>query len=82
MKHRKFQWSSFEAMNLFTNNKTDIMKINLERKTSQFEICLKQWQHRILTLMEKLFVVTLHFQNFFFCPFISSKPTKVPNRSN
>ena len=60
MKNKKFQWSSIEARALgmiFTNNKTDIMKLNLEKKISQFETCLKQWQHRKLTLMGKVTVV-------------------------
>ena len=67
MKSRKFQWSSIEARALpmiLTNIKTNIMKLNLEKKIRQFEICLKQWQHRKLTLMEKVTVVkNLHFQN-------------------
>ena len=60
MKNKKIQWSSIEARALgmiFTNNKTDIMKLNLEKKISQFETCLKQWQHRKLTLMGKVTVV-------------------------
>ena len=60
MKNRKFQWSSIEAKALgmiFTNIKTDIMNLNLEKKIRQFEICLKQWQHRKLTLMGKVTVV-------------------------
>ena len=40
----------------FTNIKTDIMKLNLEKTIRQFEICLKQWQHRKLTLMGKVTV--------------------------
>ena len=60
MKNRSFQWRSIEAKALgmiFTNIKTDIMKLNLEKKIRQFEICLKQWQHRKLTLMGKVTVV-------------------------
>ena len=49
---------------IFTNIKTDIMKLNLEKKIRQVEICFKQWQHRKLTLMGKVTVVkNLYFQN-------------------
>ena len=86
MKNKQFQWSSIEARALgmiFTNNKTDIMKINLEKKISQFETCLKQWQHRKLTLMGKVTVVKKNCTpKTNFCTFISAKPTKVHNRSN
>ena len=57
MKNRTFQWSSIEARALgiiFTNTKTNTMQLNLEKKIRQFEICLKQWQHRKLTLMGKV----------------------------
>ena len=64
---KKNQRSSIEARALgiiFTNNKTDIMKLNLEKKIGQFETCLKQWQHRKLTLMGKVTVVKkMHSQN-------------------
>ena len=67
MKNTKFQWSSIEARALgmiFTNNKTDIMKLNLEKKISQLKTCLKQWQHKKLTLMGKVTIVKkLHSQN-------------------
>ena len=63
--NKKNQWSEARALGMiFTNNKTDIMKLNLERKISLFEYFLKQWQHRKLTLMGKVTVVKkLHFQN-------------------
>ena len=60
MKNRKCQWSSIEARALgmiFTNNKIDKIKLNLKKKIREFEICLKQWQHRKLTLMGKVTVV-------------------------
>ena len=60
MKNKKIQRSSIEARALgmiFTNNKTDIMKLNFEKQISQFEICLKQWQQRKLTLVVKVTVV-------------------------
>ena len=46
---------------IFTNNKTDIIKLSLEKKISHF--LLKQWQHRKRTLMGKVTVVKMHFQN-------------------
>ena len=33
------------------------MELNLLKKNRQFEICLKQWQHRKLTLMGKVTVI-------------------------
>ena len=43
---------------IFTNNKQDETE-SRRRKMSQFEICLKQWQHRKATLMGKLMVVKI-----------------------
>ena len=60
LKHRKFQWSSTEASSLgmtFTTNKELTFQINLESKVKHFEPCLKQWQHRKLTLMGKITVI-------------------------
>ena len=54
LKERKFQWGSIDPRALgmiLTNIKTDIMKLNLEKMVRQFETCLKQWEHRKLTLM-------------------------------
>ena len=56
LKDRKFQWSSTEASSLgmtFGTNKENIFRANLEPKIKLFEKCLKQWQHRKLTLMGK-----------------------------
>ena len=56
----KFQWSSYEAKALgmvFSTNKERSLKFNLDSKTKQFETCLKQWQHRKLTLMGKITVI-------------------------
>ena len=56
LKHRKFQWNSSQATVLgmtFTTNKDSIFEVNLEPKINNFENCLKQWQHRKLTLMGK-----------------------------
>ena len=58
------------------------MKLNLEKKISQFETCLKQWQHRKLTLMGKVTVVKKCTPKTNLYTFISAKPTKVHNRSN
>ena len=59
---------------MFTNNKTDIKRLNLETKISQFESCL--------TLMEKVTVVKKCASKTIFCTYISAKPTKVYNSSN
>ena len=60
LKDRKFQWSSTEASSLgmtFCTNKENIFRANLEPKIKLFEKCLKQWQHRKLTLMGKITVI-------------------------
>ena len=57
---RKFRWSSKEASALgftFCTNKSHTFQANLEPKIVLFEKCLKQWQHRKLTLMGKITVV-------------------------
>ena len=62
LKGRKFQWSSTEASSLgmtFCANKDNIFPANLEPKIKLFEKCLKQWQHRKLTLMGKTRIVFL-----------------------
>ena len=60
LKKRKFKWSSSEASSLgftFCTNNSHIYKANLEPKIVLFEKCLKQWQHRKLTLMGKITVI-------------------------
>ena len=60
LKGRKFQWSSTEASSLgmtFCTNEDNIFRANLEPKIKLFEKCLKQWQHRKLTLMGKITVI-------------------------
>ena len=60
LKHHKFQWNSSQATALgmtFTTNKDSIFEVNLEPKINNFENCLKQWQHRKLTLMGKITVI-------------------------
>ena len=56
----KFQWSSYKAKALgmvFSTNKERSLKFNLDSRIKQFETCLKQWQHRKLTLMGKITVI-------------------------
>ena len=69
LKGRKFQWSSTEASSLamtFCTNKDNIFRANLETKIKLFEKCLKQWQHRKLTLMGKItFIKIMPFQNLY-----------------
>ena len=60
LKKRKFQWSSATATALgmtFITNQNSIFQANLEPKIIDFENCLKQWQHRKLTLMGKITVI-------------------------
>ena len=60
LRHRKFIWSSTEASALgitFNTNKHLTFQINLESEIKVFEACLKQWQHRKLTLMGKITVI-------------------------
>ena len=62
LKKRKFKWSSSEASSLgftFCTNNSHIYKANLEPKIVLFEKCLKQWQHRKLTLMGKITVIKI-----------------------
>ena len=42
---------------VFSTNKDRNLKFNLDSKIKQFETCLKQWQHRKLTLMGKNTVI-------------------------
>ena len=42
---------------VFSTNKEWSLKFNLDSKIKQFETCLKQWQHRKLTLMGKITVI-------------------------
>ena len=60
LKKRKFKWSSSEASSLgftFCTDNTHIFQANLEPRILLFEKCLKQWQHRKLTLMGKITVI-------------------------
>ena len=57
---RKFKWSTSKASSLrftFFNDNTRIFQANLEPIIVLFEKCLKQWQHRKLTLMSKITVI-------------------------
>ena len=44
----------------FTTKKENIFQLNLEPKLRDLRKCLKQWQHRKLTLMGKI-IVTKNF---------------------
>ena len=60
LRKKQFLWTSNEAKALgmiFCANKDNIFKLNLEAKIKQFEIVLKQWQHRKLTLLGKITVI-------------------------
>ena len=60
LRKKQFEWSSSKAKALgmvFCTNKDDIFKLNLEPKLKQFEVVLKQWQHRKLTLHGKITVI-------------------------
>ena len=60
LEHRGFQWSSEKAKALgitFTTNRNMMLKLNLEPKLDEFKTCLKQWQHRKLTLIGKVTVI-------------------------
>ena len=60
LKGRKLQWNSTEASSLgmnFCTNKDNIFRANLEPEIKLFEKCLKQWQHRKVTLMGKITVI-------------------------
>ena len=43
----------------FDSVKDNIFQANLEPKIKLFEKCLKQWQHRKLTLMGKITVIKI-----------------------
>ena len=60
LKENKFQWNSDSAKALgmvFYNDTLKTNTCNLETKIVDFKQCLKQWQHRKLTLMGKITVV-------------------------
>ena len=85
LKNRKFKWSSSEASSLgftFCTNKSHIYKANLEPKIVLFEKCLKQWQHRKLTLMGKIAVVKNYALPKLIYALISAKPTPSNSTAN
>ena len=60
LEHKAFQWSSNNAKALgisFTTNRHASLKLNLDPKLDEFKTCLKQWQHRKLTLLGKVTVI-------------------------
>ena len=59
-RQKGFQWSSTHAKALgitFTTNRTNTLKLNLDPKIEEFKTCLKQWEHRKLTLLGKITVI-------------------------
>ena len=57
---KAFQWSSNNAKALgitFSTNRTLTLKLNLDPKIEEFKTCLKQWEHRKLTLLGKITVI-------------------------
>jgi len=59
-KKKTFIWTSGSVKTLgvnFHNDSTANLTNNLEPKIEEFNNCLKQWQHRKLTLMGKITVV-------------------------
>ena len=58
--NNKFVWTSTSAKTIginFYNDTQETLKFNLEPKLNEFKNCLKQWQHRKLTLMGKITVI-------------------------
>ena len=59
---KKFQWKSDSSKALgmvFYNDSIKTSKNNLDTKIEDFKKCLKQWQHRKLTMMGKITVVKM-----------------------
>ena len=77
LKDRKFQWSSTKVSSLgmtFGTYKENIFRANLEPKLKLFEQCLKQGQHRKLTLMGKITVIKkLCTSKISICPFLFTR---------
>ena len=42
---------------IFTNDRDRNLKLNLDPKLASFKCCLKQWEHRKLTLLGKVAVI-------------------------
>ena len=58
--NKPFIWGSDQASSLgmvFHTNRRRILELNLEPKIRNFNNCLKQWQHRKLTLLGKVTVI-------------------------
>ena len=58
--NKPFKWTSESAQTLgmiFSNDKEQNLKLNLMPKIDNFNNCLKQWQHRKLTLLGKVTVL-------------------------
>jgi exonuclease III len=59
-KDKKFIWTSTQAKTLgmtFCNDYQQNIKNNMEPKLQEFKNCLKQWEHRKLTLLGKITVI-------------------------
>jgi len=75
-----FNWTSTNATTLvmtFHNGKQLNISKNLEKKISEFHLCLKQWQQRKLTLLGKVTVIKTLALHKLIYPF-----TVIPNPSN
>ena len=58
--NKTFDWDSEQVKSLgifFQANNRNMIKLNLLPKLEQFKNCLKQWQHRKLTLLGKVTVI-------------------------
>ena len=81
---KNFIWSSEQANTLgmiFTNNSKNNLHLNTEKKIDEFANCLKQWQHRKLTLMGKITVIKTFALPKLIYPFtvLANPPQKIIN---
>ena len=60
MKKNNFDWNTKQVKALgmvFHSHNIDTFKLNLHPKIEEFKNCLKQWEHRKLTLLGKITVI-------------------------
>lgn len=80
LRNKKFAWSSNEAKALgiiFKTNRDHVLSLNLDPKINDFDVCLKQWQHRKLTLMGKIVVIKkLCAPETYISPYMFTKSSK------
>ena len=60
MKIKKITWTADNAKTLgivFSNYNENMLNLNIIPKLQEFKNCLKQWQHRKLTLLGKVTVI-------------------------